>query len=128
MKDPEKRKFYDQYGSEEEFREKYYQQYHHQPEEEDIDPMDLFFVILTGGDPRRIRRQRQRPREHFQQHEQHAQNAPRMNKYMALIQLLPFIVLVLFSVIPYIFQSVIIVLIIRDRTTNFIGMKNFTRK
>ena len=90
--------------------------------------MDLFFVILTGGDPRRMRRQRQRPREHFHHQEQQGQEAPRMNKYMALIQLLPFIVLVLFSVIPYLFQSVFIILIIRDHTTNFTEMKNFTKK
>jgi DnaJ-class molecular chaperone len=41
LSDKEKRQFYDKYGTEEEFREKYQQQYHHQ-EDEEIDP----FVII----------------------------------------------------------------------------------
>ena len=95
--------------------------------------MDLFFIILTGGDPRRMRRQRPRHREHFHFQEQNqeqnqGQNGHRVNKYMMFVQLLPFIVLVLFSVVPYIFQSVIQFLIARDLIINSIEMKNLTKK
>lgn len=96
-----------------------------------MDPMDLFFVILTGGDPRRMRRHRQRQRERYENHEQQqGQNMPRMNKYMAFIQLLPLLVLVLFSVVPYLFQSVfnILFIIIRDLITSSTEVKNFIRK
>ena len=37
LSDKEKRIFYDKYGTEEEFREKYEKQYHHQDDEE-VDP------------------------------------------------------------------------------------------
>jgi len=96
-----------------------------------MDPMDLFFIILTGGDPRRMRRQRPRNREHFhfqEQNQNQGQNVHRMNKYMMFVQLLPFIVLVLFSVVPYLFQSVIHFLISRDLIINSIEMKNFIKK
>jgi hypothetical protein len=68
--------------------------------------MDLFFIILTGGDPRRMRRTRQRQRERYHQEQQQGNNVHNMNKYMIFIQLLPFLVLVLFSVVPYLLQSV----------------------
>jgi hypothetical protein len=116
LKDPEKKKFYDQYGTEEEFREKYYQNH---AQEEEVDPFDLFFLILNGGDPRRARR---RP-----PHEQ-APQMQRVNRNVMFVQLLPFIILILFTVVPYIFQSVRYMLMNRDRTINSIEPKSFIKE
>ena len=114
LKDPEKKAFYDKYGSEEELREKYFNQQQHYYQEEEMDPFDLFEMFFTAGmggnvhgrGGRMFRRHRQ-PEQDQDQH-QHQQHRVKINKYMALVQLIPFFILILFSVIPYIFQSVFI--------------------
>ena len=112
LKDPEKKEFYDKYGPEEEVREKYHQQqqrYH----QEEMDPFDLFEMFFSGGNQgfyqqggRVFRRRREDEADNAQQRQ------PRQNpKYMVYMQMLPLLVLILFSVIPYLFQSVIFILI-----------------
>ena len=45
LSDPEKRDFYDKYGNEEEFRQKYYHA-HHRHYEEEMDPYDIFDILF----------------------------------------------------------------------------------
>lgn len=51
LSDKEKKEFYDKYGTEEEFREKYAQQ-NNQRYREEMDAFDLFEILFTGGDAR----------------------------------------------------------------------------
>ncbi len=106
MKDPEKKQFYDKYGSEEEFREKYQQQHHHEYYEEEIDPYDLFEMFFSGQHNfyQRGGRVFRRTREERAEHQPRQRQPP--PRHIVLIQLLPIIVLFLFSVVPYLFQSV----------------------
>jgi DnaJ-class molecular chaperone len=115
LKDPEKKQFYDKYGSEEELREKYSQQqqaYYH--EEEEMDPFDLFEMFFSGntagfyqrnGRVFRRRRTEEDVHQHRQQQRQQAQN--RQPHPLMWMQMLPLLVLVLYSILPYLFQSVI---------------------
>jgi DnaJ-class molecular chaperone len=103
LKDAEKRAFYDRYGSEEELREKYAQQNAQRYQEEDIDPFDLFEMFFTGGNmhQRGNRVYRRRPQQHHQ-HEEARQVPGRM----LLLQLMPFLIVILFSILPYLFNTV----------------------
>ena len=47
LSDPEKKSFYDKYGNEAEFREKYYRA--HQRYEEEMDPYDIFDILFGGA-------------------------------------------------------------------------------
>ena len=103
LSDPDKRKKFDKYGSEEEFREKYYQEHQRQYEDDiELDPFDLFQMFMGGGLDRasieRLRRQR-RNNANFRQ-----QN-PKMAKLYSLIQLLPIIMMFALYVLPQFFQS-----------------------
>jgi DnaJ family protein B protein 12 len=105
LKDPEKRIFYDKYGSEEELREKYAQQNAQRYQEEDIDPFDLFEMFFTGGNVHFQRGNRvYRRRQQHHEPEEGRQNP--MPRRMLLVQLLPFLIIILFSVVPYFFTSV----------------------
>lgn len=112
MKDPEKKAIYDKYGSEEEIRERYAQQNHYSHyEEDDVDPFDLFEMFFSNNfnnsqyqRARQARRQRQE--EYFRDQEGNLRNTPRFNRNALLVQLLPLFMLMLFSAIPYLFQTV----------------------
>jgi DnaJ-class molecular chaperone len=108
LKDPEKRAFYDKYGSEEELREKYAQQNAQRYQEEDIDPFDLFEMFFTGGNMHFQRGGNRVYRRRQQHHEEEARQQPQgqIPRRMLLVQLLPFLVIILFSVLPYLFSSV----------------------
>lgn len=114
LKDPEKRKFYDKYGDEEELRQKYHQQQQHYHEEEEIDPFDLFEMFFSGGNAgffqrngRMYRRRREDPTQEQAENMHQQRNVRQGNpKQMVWMQLLPLLVLILFSVLPYLFQSV----------------------
>jgi len=101
LSDKEKREFYDKYGTEEEYREKYHQAHQNQQNEEDLDPFDLFNMFFNGNmnafNERRFMRRRQ----------QEGQNGEpvRINRFQFLIQLLPLILIGLSSFWPYIFNS-----------------------
>jgi DnaJ family protein B protein 12 len=103
LSDPDKRKKFDKYGSEEEFREKYYQEHQRQYEDDiELDPFDLFQMFMGGGLDRasieRLRRQR-RNNANFRQ-----QN-PKMAKLYSLIQLLPLLMMFALYILPHFFQS-----------------------
>jgi DnaJ family protein B protein 12 len=107
LKDPEKRAFYNEHGTEEDFRERHaqhYAEYH----EEDIDPFDLFEMFFNGGQMNgQFRRQRQQ--RVFRRRNHEAENVPLrpVGRIALLIQLLPFLLIILYSFLPYIFDSVI---------------------
>jgi tetratricopeptide (TPR) repeat protein len=113
LKEPEKREFYDKHGTEEEFRERHTAQQTHYYEEE-VDPFDLFEMFFMGGNAGFQRQQRMfRRRQQQQYEEQEAQQGqpnraanPRMNRYVMFVQLIPFFMIILFSVVPYLFQTV----------------------
>ena len=116
LKDPEKKQFYDKYGSEEELREKYAQQNQGYYGEEEMDPFDLFEMFFSGNTAGfyqrngRVFRRRgnedvhQNQHQHRQQNRQQGQNRPHPMMWM---QMLPLIVLILYSILPYLLQSVI---------------------
>ena len=125
LKDPEKRKLYDLYGSEEEIRERQSQQqahYHYQQEE--VDPFDLFEMFFNGGSFQQnghFRRRGNRNAQHHQQQNhrnEHAEGNVRVNKYAFLFQLLPLILIFLLSVVPTLFQSVTLFLINEHLSSN----------
>jgi len=108
LKDPEKKAFYDKYGSEEEYREKYHQQQHGHHDEEEMDPFDLFEMFFSGmngnvryqrGGNGRVFRRQQHPEEGG------AQQARPQQRAVVWMQLLPFFALILFSVVPYLFSN-----------------------
>jgi hypothetical protein len=104
LKDPEKKQFYDKYGTEEEFREKYHQQQTFHYEEDEMDPFDLFEMFFSNqGFYQRNGRVYRRQRNEQEQHQHNRQRVPARN--LVLIQFLPFFVLILFSVLPYLFQT-----------------------
>lgn len=99
LSDPEKKKLFDKYGSEEEYREKVYQAHKQQyEEEEEIDPFDIFQMFMGGGiDQRTLERIRRQNRAR-------AANAPvqnpRMMRIMGLVQLLPLVLMLLYYILP----------------------------
>jgi DnaJ-class molecular chaperone len=98
LSDEEKRAFYDKYGPEEEVRERMHQQQQQQRQyynfENEMSPEDLFRMFF-GGDVN-IRRAHR---------DQHRREPP--NKFSVLVsQLLPFLLMFLIYVVPYLLQSV----------------------
>ena len=95
LSDPDKRKTFDKYGSEEEFREKYYQEHKRQYEDE-FDPFDLFQMFMNGGlDAERLRRQRRNNTTNFGE-----QNSKFAKLYL-LIQLLPMLMMMVYYFLPH---------------------------
>ena len=109
LSNEEKRKFYDKYGTEEEFREKYQSQY--QNFEEDLDPFDIFDILFNGPDGFQRRRQFRRNRTNTQYHNNHNHNTNnnnlhiQRNKYAVFIQFLPLIFLLLVNILPDLLKS-----------------------
>lgn len=77
-----------------------------------MDPFDLFEMFFTGGNPQNRRRPQRRENNHNHNNENQGNNV-RVNKFAFLFQLLPIILLVLFSILPYLFNSVIRLFIIK---------------
>ena len=101
LSNPEKKQFYDKYGNEEEFRNRYYQTHQHHYED-DIDPFDIFEMFFNGGiniNGRHFRRGRRNNNENNNRN----QNQPR-GKFFALLQILPFILILLLSNLPDLFE------------------------
>ncbi len=78
-----------------------------------MDPFDLFEMFFTAGmgGETHFRRGNRVFRRRYHQHEEHENQhraQPRIvnHRYLMLIQLLPFLAIFLFSVIPYLFNSV----------------------
>ena len=103
LSDPEKKKFYDKYGNEEEFRQRYYQA-HQNYYEEEMDPYDIFEILFGGGAiPRRGRGGRNR--NHYYRHNF---NNVQFNDFGAinlrgsslLFLFIPFLLMILLQIIP----------------------------
>ena len=97
LSDPNKRKTFDKYGSEEKFREHYYQEHKRQYEDE-FDPFDLFQMFMNGGLDRatmeRLRRQRGNNAA-----SSGAQNS-KLAKLYLVIQLLPMVMMMVYYFLP----------------------------
>lgn len=96
LNDLEKRKLYDKYGTEEEFREKYYQANQQRYEEED--EYDIF-DILFEGQGRRTRRRRY-------QYQQATPEQKRRMKYLSYLQIAFFLFFILYQYLPILFAKV----------------------
>jgi hypothetical protein len=70
-----------------------------------MDPFDLFEMFFTGGMNGHFRRAENMHRR--QQHQHNNENNRRAQRNIAYVQFLPFIIIILFSVVPYLFQSVL---------------------
>ena len=88
---------------EEEYREKIYQERQQQFEYEDFDAYDIFDMFFGNIDPEILRRQRRRFRR--AQAQQQVQINPRLIKFMPFINLIPFLLMSLTYLLPYIFRS-----------------------
>ena len=104
LSDTEKRQFYDKYGNEEEFRQKYYQT--HQYYEEEMDPYDIF-EILFGGPGMMNGRGRRRGRHfHFRQANNVHFNdfgGTQLKGKSVFLVLVPFFLIVILQVLPEIY-------------------------
>jgi len=107
LSNDEKRKFYDKYGTEEEFREKYQSQ--HQNFEEDLDPFDIFDILFNGPDGFQRRRQFRRNNNYYQRENHNHNNNNNVNiqrnKFAVFIQFLPLIFLLLVNILPDLLKS-----------------------
>ena len=100
LSNPEKKEFYDKYGDEQEFRNRYYQTHQHQYED-DIDPFDIFEMFFNGGTINLNRRNFRRRRQNNNQNENENQ---RRGKFFTLLQFIPFILILLLSNLPDLFE------------------------
>lgn len=98
LSNPEKKEFYDKYGNEAEFREKYYQA--HRQYEEEMDAFDIF-DILFGADPRFTARRRGARRRYANYNNENANvNAGGNRKYLMVMQMLPVLLMLLTFILP----------------------------
>ena len=101
LSDPEKKKFYDKYGSEEEFRQKYYQ--YHQNYEEEMDPYDIFDILFGGQTmPRRGRRRTRNYyyRNNFNNVHFNDFGVINLRGNSLLLMFVPFLLMILIQIVP----------------------------
>ena len=105
LNDPEKRNFYDKYGNEEEFRQKYYNAHHHHYEDE-MDPYDIF-DILFGGAAMHGRGRRAR-NFHYRNHANNVHfndfGTIQIKGNSLLFIMAPFLLMVIIQLLPEIFS------------------------
>ena len=102
LSNDEKRNFYDKFGTEEEFRQKYQSQ--HQNFEEEMDPFDIFDILFNGPEGFQRRRNFRRNNNYYQR-ENHNNNNVQRNKFAVFIQFLPLIFLLLVNILPDLLKS-----------------------
>ena len=95
LSNPEKKEFYDKYGDEQEFRNKYYQTHRHQ-HEDDIDPFDIFEMFFNGGTIN-INRRNFRRRRYNNNNNNNNENRNQRGKFFPLLQFIPLILILLLS-------------------------------
>jgi len=111
LSDPEKKEFYDKYGNEAEFKEKYYQAKHRYYEEE-MDPFEAFNIFFGNGFFPRGR--------HGYYYQENTNNDQNRNN-RSIFQFLPILVLLLVYILPnisFLFQSKPLYQFTRDSTYN----------
>ena len=101
LSNDEKRNFYDKFGTEEEFRQKYQSQ--HQNFEEEMDPFDIFDILFNGPEGFQRRRNFRRNNNYYQRETQN--NNVQRNKFAVFIQFLPLIFLLLVNILPDLLKS-----------------------
>ena len=89
LTNPNKRKIYDEHGNEENFRTQYREYFQ---DEDELDPEDLFDLLFTG----KVNRNRGRRRYNPRREEAGGQGVIR-GKYYILMQLLPFVLMIIFT-------------------------------
>ena len=94
LSNPEKKEFYDKYGDEQEFRNKYYQTHQHHYED-DIDPFDIFEMFFNGGTINLNRRNFRRRR--YNNNNNNNENRNKRGKFFPLLQFIPLILILLLS-------------------------------
>ncbi|CDW77071.1 UNKNOWN [Stylonychia lemnae] len=95
LSNAEKKRIYDQHGSEENFQQRYQQSYY----QEDFNPHDIFSAFF-GFDSGMARRHHQNQRPYQQQQRQHQQqNREQHNNPMALLQMGPLLLILLVSIL-----------------------------
>ena len=94
LSNPEKKEFYDKYGDEQEFRNRYYQTHQHQYED-DIDPFDIFEMFFNGGTINLNRRNFRRRR--YNNNNNNNENRNQRGKFFPLLQFIPLILILLLS-------------------------------
>ena len=100
LSDPEKKSFYDKYGNEQEFKEKYFQR-HHRYYQEEMDPFEAFNIFFgngffPGG------------RYHFRTDFEPNQGVNNINANSKLIQLIPLLFVLIIYILPnltFLFES-----------------------
>ena len=103
LSDPEKKNFYDKYGNEEEYRQRYYQAHHY---EEEMDPYDIFEILFgipnmhRGG--RRENRNFRRNYAHNVQFNDFGGINIRGNSLLFLF--LPFLLMIVIQILPELFS------------------------
>ncbi len=102
LSNDEKRNFYDKFGTEEEFHQKYQSQ--HQNFEEEMDPFDIFDILFNGPEGFQRRRNFRRNNNYYQR-ENHNNNNVQRNKFAVFIQFLPLIFLLLVNILPDLLKS-----------------------
>ena len=104
LSDPEKKSFYDKYGNEEEFRQRYYQA--HQHYEEEMDPYDIFDILF--GIPNMQGRGRRRNRNFNRQYAHNVQfndfGGINIRGNSLLFILVPFLLMVIIQILPELFS------------------------
>ena len=95
LSNPEKKEFYDKYGDEQEFRNKYYQTHRYQ-HEDDIDPFDIFEMFFNGGTIN-INRRNFRRRRYNNNNNNNNENRNQRGKFFPLLQFIPLILILLLS-------------------------------
>ena len=105
LSDPEKKKFYDKYGNEEEFRQRYYQA--HQHYEEEMDPYDIF-EILFGGPGMQGRRRRTGRHYYYRNNANNVHfndfGAIQLRGNSLLFIMIPFLLMIIIQILPDIFS------------------------
>ena len=112
LSDPEKKAFYDKYGNEQEFKEKYYQATHRYYQEE-MDPFEAFNIFFGNGFYPNGRRY------HHYHYEDDSNDGMRNRR--SIIQLFPVLLLFLIYLLPsisYLFQSKPLYQFTRNNTYN----------
>jgi DnaJ family protein B protein 12 len=112
LSDPEKKAFYDKYGNEQEFKEKYYQATHRYYQEE-MDPFEAFNIFFGNGFYPNGRRY------HHYHYEDDSNDGMRNRR--SIIQLFPVLLLFIIYLLPsisYLFQSKPLYQFTRNNTYN----------
>ena len=114
LSNPEKKEFYDKYGNEEEFKQKYYQANHRYYQEE-MDPFEAFNIFFGNGFFNN------RGRNFYWEDENSNRNEGQIRNRRSILQLMPLLFLFLIYILPnlsFLFESKPLYQFTRDSTFN----------